>query len=211
MDTCNSGIIPKPLPGRELFLAPLEVFLSPMDFERVRFAYACSKYGHSRQIRDDGGRYFDHPKGAAWIYISEFNGRDPRIIIDLLLHDIPEDSYLLTGYRMGLNFGEDCALDVQAVTKLPKGKESTCDYIKRVVYRGPWAILTKLIDRLHNLRTLGVCSKEKIEKQLAETKEYHCKVLIPALHECGDDWLGYASSIEMKISEAVAAIEENSF
>ena len=83
-------------PGYELFFAPLAVGFSPNDHERVQFAYFVSKYGHAKQVRDGGGRYYlINPKAAAQIYINELKGRDARIIVDLLLHDISEDAYLL--------------------------------------------------------------------------------------------------------------------
>lgn len=195
-------------PVYDLFLAPLAVSLNPTDFECVVFAYISSKYGHANQEREDGSRYFDHPKGAAWIYIHELGGRDPRVIIDLLLHDISEDAYLISLYRISRNFGEDIALDVRALTKLPKGKEKTEEYLQRIIDRGPWAIIAKLIDRLHNLRTLGACSPEKQARQLKETEQHHIPILIPALAAHGGQWKEYADMLEKKIVEAIEMHKE---
>ncbi len=191
-------------PGYELFFAPLQVVLDPNDHERIRFAYFASKYGHARQIRDDGSRHFDHPKSVAWTYLSELGGRDPRVIIDALLHDMSEDTYLLSPYRTSLNFGVEVALDVLALTKLPKGKETTQEYLERVIARGAWAILVKLCDRLHNLRTLGARTKEKRAEQIQETQTYHLPMLIPALRACGEPWAGYADTLEAKMSEVIS-------
>lgn len=190
-------------PVYELFFAPLEVFFDPTTFERIQFAYFASKYGHHKQPRDDGSRFFDHPKGTAWVYINELQGRDPRLIIDALLHDLSEDAYLLSPYRISLNFGPDIALDVRALTKLPKGKETTKEYLGRIVSRGQWTITVKLCDRLHNLSTLDGCSLEKRERQIKETREHHLPVLVPALREYGDHWLTYADALESKIEEAL--------
>ncbi len=194
---------PQRPPPYEVFFIPLEVMLDPKQLEEVRFAYQVSKYGHASQVREGGGRYFDHPKSAAWIYIDEFGGRDYRIIIVLLLHDVPEDSHLMTPYRLQLNFGVEIALDVLAVTKLPDGKESTEDYLARVKVRGPRTIFVKLIDRLHNLRTLGGRTREKQLEQIVETRQYHLRLLVPALRAHGGCWAEYADSIEAKINEAI--------
>lgn len=191
-------------PGYELFFAPLQVVLDPNDYERVQFAYFASKYGHAQQVRDDGSRYFDHPKSAAWIYIHELGGRDPRVIIDDLLHDVSEDAYLLSPYRIGLNFGTEIALDVRALTKLPRGKETTIEYLYRVIARGPRTILVKQSDRLHNLRTLHNRSEEKRLQQIEETQQYHLPILIPALRACDDPWSAYADIMERKMLEAIA-------
>ena len=191
-------------PGYELFFAPLQVALDPNNYECVQFAYFASKYGHARQTRDDGSRYFDHTKATAWVYISELGGRDPWVIIDSLLHDISEDAYLLSPYRICMNFGEMVALDVRALTKLPKGKETTKQYLERIIARGPQAILTKLCDRLHNLRTLRCCSLEKRAHQIEESQKNHLVFLVPALREFGEPWEQYAQTLEQKTTEAIA-------
>lgn len=201
------GMTSKRPPGYELFFAPLQIALNPNNYERVQFAYFASKYGHAGQVRDAGERYFDHPKATAWIYISEFGGKDPRVIIDCLLHDLSEDTYLLSPYRIARNFGEDIARDVRALTKLPKGKETTEEYLGRVIAQGRWAIAAKLTDRLHNLRTLATCTKEKQEKQLEETRQFHIPMLIPALREHKKEWAEYANLLEREIEKAIELVK----
>jgi GTP diphosphokinase / guanosine-3',5'-bis(diphosphate) 3'-diphosphatase len=201
-----SSKVLKSLPGFELFFAPLAVEFDPTTLERIGFAYIISKYGHAQQLRDDGTRYFDHPKSTAWIYINEFGGLNPRIIIDLLLHDVQEDTYLLSTYRTRLNFGKEIALDVRAVTKLPKGKETMEKYLQRVIDRGADIIFVKLCDRLHNLRSLGGCTKEKRLKQIAETKQYFFG-LISILRSYGGEWVGMAKLMKKKMDEAIASYQ----
>lgn len=190
-------------PPKDLFFAPLQVCLTPGEVEKVQFAYICSKYGHHGQVRDHGGRYFDHPKGAAWIYISELGGRDVRIICDILLHDLQEDCYLLSTYRAALNFGSEIALDVHALTKLPKGKETLSQYLQRVIDQGPRAIVAKLLDRIHNIRELGARTADKIAKQVAETREFHLKLLPPALAAFGGEWEELSKKLEALLREAL--------
>jgi (p)ppGpp synthase/HD superfamily hydrolase len=190
-------------PGYELFFAPLQVMLNPRDLENVEFAYQASKHGHEGQLRDDGTRYFDHPKATAWIYIKELGGKDTRIIIDALLHDISEDSKLLSPYRIALNLGEDIALDVGAMTKLPKGKEDTRTYLGRIIDRGPHAITTKLLDRANNNRSLYGCTPEKRQKQIEETDTFHRPILVPALRLYGGEWRMHADALDAKMQEAL--------
>lgn len=201
--TCIPNYCQRP-PGYEEFFTPLEVALNPTDLETIDFAYRVSKAGHAKQRRDDGSRFFDHPKAAAWIYINELGGRDARAITVLLLHDLREDSNLLSGYRIRLNFGEDIALDVRAVTKYERGNETTIGYLKRVVARGPYAVLSKLCDRLHNVRSLSGCTDEKRRIQLKETNDYHIPTLLPALSEHGGTWQEYAVSLDSRFQEAIA-------
>jgi (p)ppGpp synthase/HD superfamily hydrolase len=191
-------------PGYDLFFAPLEVELELGDVEKIKFAYVASKYGHGGQQRDGGGRYFDHPKAAAWIYIHELGGRDPRVIVDTLMHDMSEDTRLLSPYRIAVNFGREVALDIRALTKLPKGKETTEQYLRRIIDRGPWAILAKLLDRLHNLRTRYDCLPDKIVAVVQETKDFHLPMLIPALASFNDEWPEYAATMQRLIEESIA-------
>ncbi len=190
-------------PGRDLFFAPLVVELDPKELETICFAYQCSKYGHAKQVRENGQRYFDHPKSVSWIYIEELSGRDPRTIVDILLHDLCEDSYLLSPYRIAFNFGREVALDVRALTKLAKGQESTEEYLGRVVARGPQALTSKLCDRLHNLRDGSGCSVDKRLRQMNETVEWHLPLLVPALSQHGGVWAEYADALEKKIQQTI--------
>jgi (p)ppGpp synthase/HD superfamily hydrolase len=194
-------------PGRIKFFGRLSKDLSTSELEPIECAYRFSKCGHSKELRDSGRRYFDHPKGATWIYIYEFGGRDPRVIIVTLLHDIRENTFFLSHYRISLNFGEESALDVHALTKRPEGEETLVEYIQRIIKQGPWAILAKLFDNLDNARTLDGCTKEKRERKIKEYKENHVRLLIPALRKCGEPWASYADALEKKFADAFAVYE----
>ncbi len=171
----------------------------------VRHAYLFSFGGHYGQTREDDSPYSDHPEAAAWIYIDELDGNDPRVIIDALLHDIPEETFVQILYWIFLLFGLDIALDVQAITK-NKG-ESVREYLCRIIARGPWLILAKLCDRLHNLCTLSALLPARRLKYLNETREHHLPLLIPALRAYGEPWAEYAQKMECKINEAMAQYE----
>ncbi len=191
-------------PGRDVFFSLVHTRTNPRNAERVKFAYEASKAGHAKQVRNDGvTRYFDHPKRAAWIYLDELMGSDMDIVINILLHDIGEDAFLLSFYRMRLNFGKNCALDHFAVTKLAKGKETVLQYLTRVVDRGPRAIIAKLCDRLDNLRDISSCSQDQIKKIINETERYHLPILVEALRKHGGDWIRIANLLEDKTISAL--------
>ncbi len=192
-------------PPYKKFFAPLAA-LSPADNEKVHCAYIFSKHGHEGEIRDDGSRYFDHPKGSAWIYINELGGRHVRTIIDILLHDLQEQSYLLSPFRLRLNFGKKIGNDLLALTKLAKGKETTKGYLARIIERGAPAIIAKICDRLHNMRTLKACSARKQKHVLEETRKYHIPILFPALSACGPEHKEIAALLLKKLEKAMAAL-----
>jgi len=156
--------------SREIFRVQLEPHMLESELENVMTAYVFSKYGHRTQERDNGIRYFEHPKAVANIIIQELGLRgDWRIIAVALLHDILEDSWLLTENRLEKNFGREVAFWVKCLTKKPKD-----GYHERLRELGSWQVLlVKLCDRLHNLRTLGHCDPSKQKRQIEETRNYY--------------------------------------
>lgn len=152
--------------GRQKFLARLQPVLTPNQFEKVELAYEFAKYGHRGQMRDDGVRYFEHPKAVALILIHELGVTDWRDIVLALLHDMFEDSFLLTERLVERLFGQDVVRDLKLLTKKPKD-----GYVGRLRRHGSAQTLrVKLCDRLHNLRTLHRVSKRKQRKQIEETR-----------------------------------------
>lgn len=156
--------------GRREFLAKLAPIVSPKELETIETAYVLAKYGHKEQIREDGiTRYFEHPKAVAWIVVNELKINDWRTIVMALLHDVLEDSHILSPYRIELNFGKEVVMGLKLLTKKPRE-----GYLRRLKLYGDMKMITvKLCDRLHNLRTLQNCTKQKQRRQIEETKRYY--------------------------------------
>ena len=65
----------------EIYFHHVGPYLIERDLEEVRTAYAFSKYGHRNQVRDDGSRYFDHPKAVSLVIFDDFGIRfDWRVL-----------------------------------------------------------------------------------------------------------------------------------
>lgn len=169
--------------GREKFLEPL--IMSAAEIEHVHAAYVFAKYGHHDQTRDGGGRYFDHPKEVANIIIHELGIRNNwKVIVTALLHDILEDTYLLSEHTIRRLFGKKVALWVALLSKVPKE-----GYHERLSSCGMWEVLlVKLCDRLHNLRTFGVWEEKRRRRYIRETEEVYLPLadtlaaLVPRKH-----------------------------
>ncbi len=138
--------------GKKEYMERFEPFFSARQMRLLRAAYAFSKEGHRLQTRDSGRRYFDHVRACSWIAINELQLHDFELHLALLLHDIVEDTYLLTH----------------------RDSVSTDRYVQNIRESGrnP-VIMAKLVDRLHNLRTLGDCPADKQARQTAETQEFY--------------------------------------
>lgn len=176
-------IIPRP-PSRVVFFDAFSTLLNE-EQEMIGSAYVFSKAGHARQFRVSGERYFDHPKAVTWILVTELKIIEWQYAVDSLLHDIREDTFLLSHQRIMINFGLECAIDIDALTR--RGGESVEEFINRIFLRGVRVILIKLADRLHNMRTLASMPKENQINTTRTTLEVYLplvdrlKLLLPSV------------------------------
>ena len=180
--------------GRTEFELLIKFSISPSDFRRVMRAYQLSKHGHKGQSRETGERYFEHPKAVAVVLITELRITDPDTVIAALLHDIQEDSFILTWEDIEDIFGKDIVRYVRAVTKEP-GK----DYLENLLRAPTSALFVKLADRLHNLRTLEACRPEKKLKQIKETREKYIQIMEELRRRLPQNELWRSSYLKEKI------------
>lgn len=152
--------------------------LTPKEFQLIMLAYRLAKYGVRGKFRKDGTtRSFEHPKTVALIAIFEdaLRGCTPRKVIKCLLHDTPEDSYILTFEDFELIFGKEIRDSLKIFTKdetLPKAIKDE-KYFKQILGASSEDKDVKLCDRLHNMRTLSDCAPEKQKEYLEETISFY--------------------------------------
>lgn len=152
------------------------------EIERLQIAYWLSKDAHRKQVRDDGERYFEHPRRVATSLIKHDHGQTPTLIL-ALLHDVVEDTETplkvivdLFGTEIwtGLNLLSKQIPNFDPVTGMNtrSGKKPIEDYF-RAIADGPKAVrLVKCADRLDNLQDVETFSAERRVRQLAETRKY---------------------------------------
>lgn len=146
-------------------------FLGLEMIDRIMLAYRLSKYGHRNQTRADGERYFEHPKRVALILLDELNIGNPSMIIAALLHDIKEDSFILTLRDIELIFGENVREMVGTLSKgksLPKPERDE-RYFNKLQKASRAVKIIKMADRLDNVRDMKGWTPEKIEEYVGET------------------------------------------
>lgn len=135
------------------------------DMERIVAAYMLAKEAHQGQMRKSGEPYIIHPIAVARIVAEEFElGANP--IMAAFLHDVVEDTpYTLDDIKE--RFGEDVAFLVGVVTKQKKSEynqSKQIDNYRQILASVQFdvrAILIKLADRLHNMRTLESMKPDK--------------------------------------------------
>lgn len=182
------------------FTADIEAIFSKKDADLIEEAYNLLKYGHRNQKRDGGRRYFDHPKQVAIILYKEFGVRDAAVIIAALLHDIVEDTFILSLAAIERLFGRRVAAMVRILSKLPKkGYNPRLEEFGEI---GAWLI--KLADNLHNTRTLGDCTPEKKIRKIAETRNHYFRLINLLREKLAAKKKVLANSIQQLFDEAVA-------
>ena len=171
--------------GVEDLLVTLSRRLSVEDIGRIREAYELAKEAHKEQRRKSGEPYIIHPIAVARIVAEELRlGANP--IIAAFLHDVVEDTHY-TIEDIEERFGSDVAFLVNVITKKKKAhydSSKQIDNYKQMldsIHYDIRALLIKLSDRLHNMRTLSSMRPDKQMKIAGETDYFYA----PLAHRLG--------------------------
>ena len=146
--------------------------VSAEDLRRIKDAYFLAEEAHRTQTRKSGEPYIIHPIAVAAIAAEELE-LDANTVCAAFLHDVVEDTEF-TIEDILERFGEDVAFLVKVVTKDKSAGKTANGQIynfKQIVESVNYdvrALLLKLSDRLHNMRTLD---SMRIDKQLKIASE----------------------------------------
>ena len=155
----------------------MEKRVSHEDMERIHAAFELAKTAHADQKRKSGEPYIFHPIAVANIVAEELMlGANP--VIAAFLHDVVEDTdYTIDDIQK--RFGDDVAFLVRVVTKQEKEHyemSKQMDNYKQMldsIHYDIRALLVKLADRLHNMRTLSSMRPDKQMKIAGETDYFY--------------------------------------
>ena len=151
--------------------------VSAENLARIRDAFEFAREAHEGQKRKSGAPYIIHPLAVARIVAEELQ-LGPDSVIAAFLHDVVEDTpYTIEDVKK--RCGNDVAYLVRVVTKQKKKQYETSkqvDNFKQMLdslHYDIRAILIKLADRLHNMRTLDRMLPEKQMKIAGETDYFY--------------------------------------
>ncbi|WP_341751989.1 HD domain-containing protein [Candidatus Tisiphia endosymbiont of Piscicola geometra] len=147
----------------------------PIDMYEVKKGIYYAKKYHGSQIRQSGEPYYLHPIEVAYM-LAQYTALElPQyfrtdMIVTALLHDTIEDTPL-TEKMIAYIFGSQVASQVQDLTRVkPHGKISSAETLNILFQQKKHDVaLIKILDRKHNLQTLGAKSPEKAKKIVEET------------------------------------------
>ncbi len=151
--------------------------LDQTDRARLRDAYNFAADAHHGQKRKSGEPYITHPIAVAMIVADELE-LDVNPVIAAFLHDVVEDTPHTIG-EIRERFGDDVAFLVDVVTKRKKTQDARSKQVENFkqildsVHYDIRALMIKLADRLHNMRTLDSMKPDKQMKIAGETDFFY--------------------------------------
>jgi GTP pyrophosphokinase len=160
--------------------------LAPADRELVQRAHARASEAHVGQHRVSGEEFVEHPLHVASMLADL--GLDAQTLAAALLHDTVEDTDL-TIEEVEAEFGTGVARLVEGATKLDRiefrsDQQLHAENIRRMLLAMAddiRVVLIKLVDRLHNMRTLDALAEPKRRRIARETLDIYA----PLAHRLG--------------------------
>jgi GTP pyrophosphokinase len=154
---------------------------SDEDIAFITKAYEFAQKAHSKQKRYSGDPYITHLAETA-DYLAKL-GMGPGVISAGLLHDSIEDAGV-NPEDIGKEFGDDVRRLVEGVTKLGnvryRGLQRHTESLRKLfaaTSRDVRVMIIKLMDRLHNARTLEYVPNPKKRQRIAlETIEIYAPI-----------------------------------
>lgn len=152
--------------------------VTPEELTLLHKAFEMAREAHKDQKRKTGEPYILHPIAVADIAVRELM-LDANPVMAAFLHDVVEDNRNYTIADIRDAFGEDVAFLVRVVTKQKKEKyeeSQQVDNYRQMLSSVEYdirALLVKLADRLHNMRTLSSMRPDKQMKIAGETDYFY--------------------------------------
>lgn len=143
----------------------------------IKPAFLFAEETHSNEKRASGEPYITHPIAVS-LRVAALH-LDPDTIAAALLHDVIENQGVKIE-EMKKHFGNEIAFLVEAVTKVDKvkyrGVERAIESLRKMFLATAEdirVVIIKLMDRLHNMETIGPLPEEKKKRIALETLELY--------------------------------------
>ena len=197
--------------------------MEPVKKNYLMHAHSFAEVAHAGQKRSSDEPYITHPENTTIILI-DLGVEDENTLGGGLLHDVIEDnsdifpdktpegaSYeewkdYARNQMQKLKFSRETANIVISLTKPKIGdfgieseEERRQKYAEILMGASPEALVVKMADRLHNLRTLSSLPLEKKRKVITETQHVYLKIFGRVEEEDFDTYFGTYSEVGKKL------------
>lgn len=153
---------------------------SQEDLALVEKAYSFAQHAHKDQKRLSGEAYIAHPIETARELAKL--GLGAKTVAAGLLHDTLEDANVSPG-TIEKEFGKEILFLIEGVTKLGRfkyrGAERHRESLRKLLVatgKDARVLIIKLMDRLHNMRTLRFVPEHKRKRIALETLEIYAAI-----------------------------------
>jgi (p)ppGpp synthase/HD superfamily hydrolase len=145
--------------SRDELISDISTHLDPVGLTMVLGAYEMASNVHESQQRRDDTPYFWHISRVPKIIVQELKYFNAEVISAALLHDVLEDSDIITSEVLKYNFGAYVSYIVEVLTKNIKlfgisADEEDHHYHERLSYSSIDCKIIKFAARLDHFRCL---------------------------------------------------------
>jgi (p)ppGpp synthase/HD superfamily hydrolase len=142
-----------------------------LDFGLIHKAIYWAKKYHDGQFRKSGEPFYTHPLEVAYL-VSEYN-LTTNVIVTAVLHDIVEDTEVTAGMILDEFSWRIAEMTDRLTRDRSDGSKLSVEEILNNAYEknDKEVLLVKVVDRLHNMQTLGAKTNEKQKKTINDTLE----------------------------------------
>ena len=160
---------------REELIHDIAKRVDPVDLTTVLGAFEMASSVHEYQRRNDSTPYFWHLSRVASIVIRELGYNNGDVISAALLHDVLEDSDIITAEVIKYNFNAYISYIVEVLTKNihllgVQREQEDRDYIERMRFASVDCKVVKFAERLDNYRCLEFGVKRNPFQYIGETE-----------------------------------------
>ncbi len=175
---------------REELIADIGTLVDPVGMTTVLGAFEMASNVHDFQVRNDSTPYFWHISRVARILIRELDYVQADVISAALLHDVLEDSDIITADVIKYNFNAYISYIVEVLTKnirlLGTARElEDALYLDRLRGSSIDCKIVKFAERLDNYRCLEFGVKRNPFRYVEETELHY----YPMAREEGNELL----------------------
>ena len=159
---------------KDELVADISAKVDPVGLTTILGAYEMASSVHDYQVRNDGKPYFWHISRVARIIVRELEYLNTDVIAAALLHDVLEDSDIITAEVIKYNFTPYISYIVEVLTKNirlmgTKRLQEDREYIERLAFSSVDCKIVKFAERLDNYRCLEFGVKRNPFRYIEET------------------------------------------